>query len=156
MNLAENISHEVPEGFVQYTYGFGFIETIAPIYVRKNDGPPAMAFRVLQKHINPIGTCHGGMMMTLMDMAAGQAVIHHSGRNVFPPTMQLNADFLQTAQLGEWLESSFDFVKTTPRTGFVNGYLNGPNGPVLRVNGICKLPKDSDARFARQGDPVMP
>ena len=155
-NTAQEIS-QIPDGFIPFPNQDGFILSIAPIYFRPAgpDVEPAMGFVVLEKHLNPVGICHGGMMMTLMDMACGQAVLHNVGRRVFPPSIQLNADFLQPARLGEWLESRFDFVKTTPRTGFANGYLVGPNGPVIRVNGICKLPRDDDARFRRSGGDIF-
>jgi hypothetical protein len=31
--------------------------------------------------------------------------------------------------------------------GFADGFLVGPHGPVLRCNGICKLPRADDPRF---------
>ena len=150
---------EVPAGFIPFPYNAGFMAAIGPIYIRPatavangSDLPPAMGFRVLEQHLNPVGICHGGMMMSLIDMAIGQAVLHHVERRIFPPSINNSYDFLKPAPLGDWLQSRIDFVHTTPRTGFANGFLDGPDGPVMRCNGICKLLKDGDSRFARKLD----
>ena len=58
-------------------------------------------------------------------------------------------DFLQPAHKGEWLFSNINFRHTTRRMGFASGLLIGPNGPVMRCNGIAKLPKSNDKRFAK-------
>jgi len=89
------------------------------------------------------------MMMTLMDMAVGMNVQLAAKTEVFSPTIQMSYDFLQPAYEGQWLVSEIDFRHTTRRLGFASGLMIGPDGPVLRCNGIAKLPSANDPRFAR-------
>lgn len=143
-----------PEGFTPFPDMAGFIATNGPFYWSLRDGRPAMGFFVAEKHLNPVGICHGGMMMALMDMAVGQAVIHKTGLTTFPASINMSYDFLAPGELGAWLESEVDFIHTTRRTGFASGLLIGADGPVLRASGICRLPSENHPRFGagpRQG-----
>ena len=92
-----------------------------------------MGFVVGDIHMNSGGICHGGMMMTLMDMAVGMNVQLAAETEAFSPTIQM----------------SYDFRHTTRRLGFASGLMVGPNGPVMRCNGLAKLPSKNDPRFAR-------
>ena len=98
-------------------------------------------------HCNPAGICHGGMMMTVMDMAIGVATSMAAATNAFTPSVNLTYDFVAPGKMGWWLQSKIDWVHATKRTGFANGYLMGPEGPVLRANGICKIASADDPRF---------
>jgi acyl-coenzyme A thioesterase PaaI-like protein len=142
--------HDVPAGFQPFPVEDGFAHHVGPLYWKVEDGKGILGFRVLDHHVNPVGICHGGMMMTVMDMALGFNVRLASGSESFSPSIQLAYDFLQPGRLGEWLESDVDFTHTTPRMGFANGLLIGPNGPVMRCNGISKLAKPDDERFGTQ------
>jgi uncharacterized protein (TIGR00369 family) len=141
----------VPKGFVPFPFSTGFASLVGPIYVTRRGKEIVLGFRVEDRHCNPAGICHGGMMMTVMDMAVGSNIASHGGVEAFTPSVQLAYDFLQPGKPGQWLESKTDFVHTTRRTGFANGYLIGPDGPVMRANGICKLPNPDDPRFQMGG-----
>ncbi len=88
-------------------------------------------------------------MMTLMDMAVGMNVQLAAKTEIFSPTIQMSYDFLKPAHEDEWLFSNINFRHTTRRMGFASGLLIGPDGPVMRCNGIAKLPKANDKRFAK-------
>jgi hypothetical protein len=62
------------------------------------------------------------------------------GETRFRPTINLTADFVAAAKLGEWIESRIDFVHTTRSLGFIAATLQGPHGPVVRANGQYRLP----------------
>ncbi len=141
-----------PEGFHPFPFTDGFASHVGPIFIALRDGEGVLGFRVMPHHCNPAGICHGGMMMTVLDMAIGTNVAIHAKTNVFTPTVNLTYDFVTPGRLGSWLESKVDWVHTTKRTGFANGYLMSPEGPVMRANGICKIPKEGDARFQMSGD----
>jgi uncharacterized protein (TIGR00369 family) len=141
-----------PEGFVPFPQTAGFAHHIGPIYWRLADGAASLGFRVEPHMCNPAGICHGGMMMTVMDMAVGVAATIAARTQKFAPSVNLVCDFLQPGQLGDWLHSKVDFTYTTRRTGFAAGILIGSNGPVMRANGIVKIPSDNDTRFVfREG-----
>ena len=143
-----------PEGFSPFPFGLGFADHIGPIYAKFDPDNPegrplALGFFVEKHHCNPAGICHGGMMMTVMDMAIGMAVSRAAGSMMFTPSVNLTYDFIRPGKLGSWLESRVDFSHATRRTGFANGYLDGPEGPVMRANGICKIPSPDNKQFRR-------
>lgn len=150
------MSEEVPAGFQLLPEQAGFAHHVGPIYWRVDGEKGIMAFRVAEIHLNPAGICHGGMMMSVMDMSLGFNNRLTSGRGAFPPTIQLSYDFLQPAQLGDWLESDVSFTYNTPRMGFANGFLVGPRGVVLRCSGICRLPRPDDPRYGDSALPLRP
>jgi len=116
-----------------------FMSHIGPLYTRDDGVMPQIGFEVLPHMCNPMGICHGGMMMTIMD--TGLAFILHAALDgaQFTPSVSFNFDFLAPGKLGTWLEPSGTCTRTTKRTGFVSGLLNGPDGPVMSGSGIFKI-----------------
>ena len=139
----------VPVGFEPFPMDQGFTNHIGSMYWRIEKGVGVMGFVVLDIHLNPAGICHGGMMMTLMDMAVGMNVQLAAKTEAFSPTIQMSYDFLKPALKDQWLVSEIDFRHTTRRLGFASGLMHGPDGPVLRCNGIAKLPSANDPRYGR-------
>jgi len=60
---------DAPPGFEKLREGFGFADVLQPLYRRAGD-TPAMGMYVRERHINTLGICHGGVLMTL---AGGKA-----------------------------------------------------------------------------------
>ena len=139
----------VPEGFQPFTLDDGFVGHVGPLYWRIDGEVGALGCVVQDHHMNPAGICHGGMMMTVMDMAVGFNVQLAAKTEAFSPTIQMSYDFLKPALKDQWLVSEIDFRHTTRRLGFASGLMLGPDGPVLRCNGLAKLPSANDPRFAR-------
>jgi len=140
-----------PEGFTVFPHSDGFADHVGPLFFKMKGGEGVLGFRVMDHHCNPAGICHGGMLMTVMDMAIGVAVAMHAKTNAFTPSVNLTYDFVAPGPKGAWLESKVDWVYTTKRTGFANGYLVGPNGVIMRANGICKIANPDDPRFQMKG-----
>jgi uncharacterized protein (TIGR00369 family) len=162
------LTTDLPAGFQPLTAKDGFIDLVGPIFVRWTEAPrratarrdsesasvllgagtASLGFRVEPKHANPAGICHGGMLMTVLDMGIAVALKVAAKSDKFLPTINLTFDFVAPAPVGAWLESEVSFTHTTPRMGFAHGLLVGPDGPVVRANGIMKIPSDRDPRFA--------
>lgn len=146
-NDNSNLDLTPPEGFKPLPYSVGFADLVGPLYYHEaRDDSPIGCF-VQEKNLNPAKICHGGMLMTLMDMGIGFAIGAKAQDASFLPTMNMTYDFVATAKLGDWLESNVDFVHTTKNTGFANGYLMSPRGIVVRASGICKIVRGDDSRF---------
>ena len=138
---------DVPEGFVDFEINDGFADHIGPLYWKLDKNSCEIGFRVLEHHLNSGKICHGGLMMTVADMAVGLAATWERQLDCFTPSINNNYDFVGMAFLGEWLQTEMEVIQTTKRMGFVRGLLVGPNGPVMRFNGILKIPSESDPRF---------
>ena len=163
-----SLSTEVPAGFQPLNASDGFVDLVGPVYVKWQEprratarretedasvllgagGTASLGFAVEARHCNPAGVCHGGMLMTVMDMGLAVALKAATKSDKFLPTINLTFDFVAPGRLGAWLQSEVSFTHATPRMGFAHGLLVGPDGPVLRANGIMKFPSDRDPRFA--------
>jgi acyl-coenzyme A thioesterase 13 len=82
-----------------------FGELVGPLYIKSTEADPVLAVRVAPEHANRAGRAHGGLLMTLADIAVSRAV-----RSQVPPgatfaTASLQIAFLQAASEGQWLEA---------------------------------------------------
>ena len=78
----------------------GFTDYIGVRITRVEDGIAESRAEVTDHHMNPIGTVHGGVLMTMMDQAAGTA-----SASVSPAGGTVNCDihFLAPAKKGRLL-----------------------------------------------------
>lgn len=141
------MSTDVPAGFEPMNASDGFVNHVGPIYIRWERDTAALGFHVLPHHCNPANMCHGGMLMTVMDMGIAVALKAATKSDKFLPTINLSFDFLAPGKVGMWLQSECSFTFSTKRMGFAHGLLIGPEGPVVRANGIMKIPSDTDPRY---------
>lgn len=136
-----------PEGFELATFDYGFMGLAMPFYIKHEKEDVVLGFTVLENHINPGQICHGGMLMTMIDVAFGMNIGVRVTDAGFLPTTGLSCDFLKPARLGDWVESKIDFIHLTRKTAVVSGFLVGPDGPVVRANGTSKIMRKDDTRF---------
>ena len=66
---------DLPEGYelVQRTQGPGFAGLAGPFYAKRDGRALSLGLRIEQRHLNSRGTCHGGLLATLADIALGYA-----------------------------------------------------------------------------------
>ena len=153
-DLTQAIDPKPPEGWEPFSFADGFATRVGPIFMKADAGEGGqvqLGFRVQPYHCNPAGICHGGMMMTVMDIVVGMNTSRAAGTGVFTPSVNMTYDFVKSGQIGDWLESRIEWVHATKRTGFANGYLMNGDEPVMRANGICKIPSADDPRFQMPG-----
>ncbi len=131
----------IPEGFEHLPEGLGFTDTLQPCFRRVSADTVTIGLRVEKQHCNLMGFCHGGVLMTLADIAAATAVSHARGEIGGNPTLNLALDFIASAQLGQWLESEVREVSIKRRFAFASGILRKRDGIVARFNGTFYLPE---------------
>jgi uncharacterized protein (TIGR00369 family) len=131
----------VPAGFHALQTGGDFIHINGPLYLRKEGDIVQVGFRVEQRHTNPLGICHGGMMASFCDMLLPISVHHKSAEigHRFLPTINLQIDYLAPAHLGEWVVGEAQVLRTTRTLVFVQGLVHADGTPVARVSGIFKV-----------------
>lgn len=120
--------------------GLGFNDALQPLWFRQPGDSMEVGLVVEEHHCNAMGICHGGVLMTLMDIALSGAVCTAFGKMVGIPTVTMGFDFLQAGRLGEWLVSEIAPVHLTRTLGFAHGIVLGPRGPIARANGCFRLP----------------
>ncbi len=133
-------AHSIPDGFrPAYIHG-DFIVFNGPLYARLTDDKIQLGFRVEQRHTNPIGICHGGMLATFVDMLVPCTAMYEPGREKrFLPTISLQIDYLGTSPLGAWVQGEAQILRTTRNMVFGQGLVSANGSPALRFSGIFKM-----------------
>jgi uncharacterized protein (TIGR00369 family) len=123
--------------------GGPFIALAGPLFARLESRAGGaqllMGFRVEQRHCNPLGMCHGGMLATFADMLMPMAAMYQpAGERRFLPTISLHMDYLAPAMLGAWVQGEAQILRTTRNLLFAQGMVSADGTPALRVSGVFK------------------
>lgn len=131
----------IPAGFAPIVAGGPFMEHNGPLYLLQQGDVVKMGFRVEQRHINPMGNLHGGMMASFCDMLLPLSV-HHKNPEVghrFLPTISLQLDYLAPAVLGCWVEGEAQLLRATRSLVFAQGLVSADGQPCARASGVFKI-----------------
>jgi uncharacterized protein (TIGR00369 family) len=140
----------IPEAFEPVPTGLGFSDQLQPYYRRRDGDEVVYGFRVEPSHANLMGICHGGVLMTLADIAAATNVTTRGDRPPGTPTINLGFDFLSPGRLGRWLWTECDHLEVKRRFGFCAGVIRDRERIVTRFNGTFYLP-DHEGMKASDG-----
>ena len=133
-------AHPIPAGFRPAHIHGDFIAFNGPLCARLTGDKIALGFRVEQRHTNPLGICHGGMLATFVDMLIPCTAMYESGRERrFLPTISLQIDYLGASPLGAWVQGEAQILRTTRNMVFGQGLVTADGAPALRFSGIFKL-----------------
>ena len=94
----------VPDGHEPFSSS-PFGELVGPLYAGSRDSGPTIAVRVGSEHGNRIGRAHGGLMMTVADIALTRAALERLPPSTRVATADLHIAFLESVSEGEWLEA---------------------------------------------------
>jgi uncharacterized protein (TIGR00369 family) len=139
----------VPEGFrpLRLTHN-PYIEANGPLYGRLDGADFVLGLRCEKKHCNPMGMCHGGMLMTFADMLLllGSNIQARIGR--FLVTVHLATDFIGAVPQGSWLEGRMQVLKATRSLLFTQGTMEVDGVPVARASAILKPTGEHDPDYS--------
>jgi len=94
----------VPDGYEPFSPSpFGGL--VGQLYAGRRDSAPTIALRVRSEHGNRSGQAHGGLMMTVADIALTRAALEQVPPNARVATADLHIAFLESVSEGEWLEA---------------------------------------------------
>ena len=133
----------VPEGFGPLPMGGDFITINGPIHIKHQGTLVQLGFRVEQRHTNPMGNCHGGMLASFSDMVLPLS-IHRKAPEVgykFLPTISLQIDYLAPAPLGAWVQGEAEVLRVTRSLVFAQGLVWADGVLAVRISGIFKIGK---------------
>ena len=117
-----------------------FGNTLGPIELayHASDEPVWLArMTVRKKHLNLGGVCHGGVLLSLVDIAMGTAA-YMAGGNKPCATIQLDSQFLSAAKLDQALIAIAKLNRRTKDISFMKCELWGGGRQVLSANGVWK------------------
>jgi acyl-coenzyme A thioesterase 13 len=95
---------EIPEHFEPLSTS-PFSERIGPLYVERRDSVPVIGVRIAPHHANRLGRAHGGLLMTLADIALNRAVREHLPTGATLATADLHVAFLEALAQDDWVEA---------------------------------------------------
>jgi uncharacterized protein (TIGR00369 family) len=142
----------IPEGYKPLPITSGFIGVNGPLYMRRVPRPEGdvvqVGFRVEERHTNPMGNCHGGMLATFADMLLPLSIHRQAKevRNHFLPTINLQIDYLAPAPLGCWVQGEVQVLRVTRSMVFAQGLATADDVPAIRISGIFKIGKPFPGR----------
>jgi len=134
------MSAPVPPGF-EPVLAAGFNAYIGPVLrdVSKAPGEPArFVFKPQAHHMNGGGAAHGGLLMSLADIALGFSA-HEAAEGRPSTTVTLNTDFLSAGKPDETIEIRTAVVRKTRTLIFMEGELSAGGRPILTATGIWKI-----------------
>ena len=94
----------VPDGYEAFSPS-PFGELVGPLYAGRSGSGPTIAVRIGSGHGNRSGRAHGGLMMTMADIALVRAAREQLPPNARVATADLHIAFLESVGEGEWLEA---------------------------------------------------
>jgi uncharacterized protein (TIGR00369 family) len=128
-----------PAGFDPYAEPSGFLDRIGPFMQRRAETGVTFGVRVAEHHCNRRGMAHGGLIMTLADVALGKTGEWFSLPPVSLLTASLTVDFYSAARLGDWIEASTDVSRVGRRVAFGNCYLRVGDRLIARASGVFNV-----------------
>lgn len=115
-----------------------FENLTGPFYCRREpDGGVLCAFRAERKHVNTSGNLHGGCLVSFADYAIfmiADEALGDSGS----VTASLNAEFVDAAQEGDFIECRGEVVRAGASMVFVRGLVTTSGRPLLNFSAIVK------------------
>lgn len=146
----------IPDGFRPIAMGGPFIEVNGPLYGRWTGERLQLGFRVEPRHVNPVGTCHGGMLASFCDMLLPAMTMYQGsdGRRSFLPTINLQIDYLGPAPLGSWVQGEGEVLRRTRTMVFAQAQVVADGEPALRCSGIFRYRPPQDDGGPRDFDPL--
>lgn len=100
------------------------------------------AFLVADKHMNAADSVHGGILMTLADIAMSRTSRLATGAKSCS-TVSLNCDFVGPGRLGDLIEARVRVTRTTRTMVFLSAELTSGERVLLVATGLWKIVPDS-------------
>src|SRR2546421_6687404 len=149
-----------PPGFAPLFRTSPFLETVGPLFYRRDpERGVIVGLRIAEKHANARGIAHGGLLLTLADIALG----YRTAFGQDPPegliTANLTADFAGAARIGDWVEAHVDVHKIGGRLALAKAFLVGHSERILRASAVFRRtrpPADPPPPLTKRPTPLHP
>jgi len=138
-------SAALPAGFEAFDEAGTYIGLIGPLYRRREGGRVVLCLPIEQRHTNPMGTAHGGLLMTLVDLTLGMNVGAALGQDVPVPTVQVSCSLIAAAKAGEIVFGDAEVDRVTRSFAFVSGALRAEGRVLVRASAIFRCPAGAAA-----------
>jgi len=122
----------------------GFIGLVGPLWTKREGDRWAYGFVAEDRHVNPAGLVHGGMLTTLADHALSAIAWEASARTACV-TIALDVHFVAAARPGDFVVARGEVVRKTASLVFTRGHLAVGDREIAAATAILKVRSDKDA-----------
>jgi acyl-coenzyme A thioesterase 13 len=143
---------QVPAAFEPLFRTSPFLEMLGPFFYRRTENAFVIGLRVEDKHTNARGTCHGGLLLTLADIALGYTAAFSADPPLSLTTANISADLAGHARVGDWVEAHVDIQKIGSRLVFANAYLLVGSERIARASAVFARNAGALAASQRESD----
>ena len=116
----------------------GFFDLVGPLWTRKEDVSWAYGIVAEDKHVNPAGIVHGGMLATLLDHALSAIAWEANDRKPCI-TIALDVHFLAPARPGQFVAARGRIVRQASSLVFMQGNLTVDGDEIATACAILKI-----------------
>lgn len=134
------MSFAPPPGFEPCSKLIGFSTVSGPYFEKRlEEGGVLRGFRVEERHLNPEGVVHGGVMASFADFMLYRAIGDELTHDVLFATISLTTHFLAAGKLGGWIEGRGRIVRRTKSVVFAEGMISDESRPLMTAMGVWKI-----------------
>ena len=116
----------------------GFFALVGPLWTRKEGDLWAYGIVAEDKHTNPAGVVHGGMLTTLLDHALS-AIAWEANERKPCITVAIDMHFLAPARPGQFVAARGRIVRQTASLVFMQGNLTVDGDEIATAGAILKV-----------------
>jgi uncharacterized protein (TIGR00369 family) len=127
-------------GFTRAAGSDGFSGLVGPFFEREHPATGwTRALAVDERHLNPEGVLHGGVLTTFADYVLYRAIGDELTHELKFATITLTCQFLAAGKAGRILTGTGRIVRRTRSVIFAEGTIQDEGRPLLTATGIWKL-----------------
>lgn len=138
--MTADVPAGVPAGFRKLAVPDQFVALAGPLWVKAEVDGLRVGLPLEDRHGNPMGWAHGGLLVTVADMVMGLGSGFATGIFWPHPTISLTSEFVRGAKLGQWLEGKARIARRTVNFCFATCDLVCGGEIVLVSSGVFKVP----------------
>jgi uncharacterized protein (TIGR00369 family) len=131
--MTQQTDTAIPAGFVPHFRKSPLTDPWEPLYSCVTDDAVIIGLRAAEQHCNARGFVHGGLISALADNAMGHSCRQRRGDESSLVTITLNLEFVQSAQIGQWLEFRPTYIKTGGKVDIAQGQVTADGEPCALV-----------------------
>jgi len=119
----------------------GFNLHAGPFYRLPDQGTVRrFAFVALEKHMNSVGTVHGGLLMTFADIAMSRTSRLATDAKSCS-TVSLSCDFVGAGKLGDLIDIRVHVTRQTRTLVFLSSHMTAGDRVLMSAQGMWKILK---------------
>ena len=116
----------------------GFFDLVGPLWTKKEGDSWVYGIVAADKHVNPAGIVHGGMLATLLDHALSAIAWEANDRKPCI-TVALDVHFLAPARPGQFIAARGRIVRQASSLVFMQGNLTVDGDEIATACTILKI-----------------